>query len=562
MKKPIIWTIGILAVAVAGWAFMFRGKDAAGEIEFRYAEVEEGTLIRSIEAVGQLVAKTTVDVKSKAGGRIVQLAVEEGSIVKKGDLIAIIDPADTQAVYEQAAADVTSAEARAAQAKVNYELQVANSRTAVQEARQALEQAKIRAERTRLQATRQPQLTSSNVRTAEANYKAALAEQERLNQVTIPQMLRDTESDVNRTRAELTAAEADMQRQEDLLQKGYVAQSAVDQARSRLASARAAFSTAEQRRATIEREITVLRNTTAQEVERAQASLAQAKANSSEVGVAESNLKEAQQTVRQAELALEQAVDAQRQVDIRRQEVRAAEASTVRSKVSLDNAKVQLESTTVVAPRDGVVTLKYLEEGTIIPPGTSTFSEGTSLVQISDTTEMYVECTVDEADIGAVKPGQDVLISTEAFPGEKFDGKVERINPSATTQNDVTAVLVRVRVLPGVKLDVRPGMNATCEFITLRLEDVVLAPGQAVESDGDGSYVLVKNTDPKLPPERRPVEVGEEGNDGIEIKSGLKPGEEVVTGQIDLAEMRDIQRRMQESKEGGGLAGGTGPRRR
>ncbi|MCL6549034.1 MAG: HlyD family efflux transporter periplasmic adaptor subunit, partial [Alicyclobacillus sp.] len=83
-------------------------------------------------------------------------------------------------------------------------------------------------------------------------------------------------------------------------------------------------------------------------------------------------------------------------------ELQAADAAIVRSEVARDNARVQLESTSLVAPRDGVVILKYVEEGTIIPPGTSVFSEGTSIVQIADVTKMYVEVFVDEADVGQV----------------------------------------------------------------------------------------------------------------------------------------------------------------
>lgn len=101
-------------------------------------------------------------------------------------------------------------------------------------------------------------------------------------------------------------------------------------------------------------------------------------------------------------------------------------------------------------------------------------------------------------------------------------------------------------------------MNATVEFLTLEKKDVLVCPQQAIKNDANGAYVLIKTKDP-LKPEHRNVKVGDSGNDGVEILEGLKPGEEVVVAEINLAEMRETQKRMQEAAQGGGLAGG-GPR--
>jgi HlyD family secretion protein len=204
------------------------------------------------------------------------------------------------------------------------------------------------------------------------------------------------------------------------------------------------------------------------------------------------------------------------------------------------------------------VTLKYLEEGTIIPPGTSTFAEGTSIVQLSDVSEMYVECAVDEADISGVRSGQKVSIVTEGFPGVPISGIVTRVNPSATTLNNITAVKVRVKIDPTNKIRVLPGMNATCEFITLELNDVVIAPSQAVAPGEAGKSTVRVKTDNPQKPEVREITVGETGNEGVEVKSGLSVGEEIVTAEINLAELRQIQQKMKEAEEGGGLAGGGG----
>jgi len=559
MKKKVVWIVGLAVVALGGyWWFSRNGKEE-GDIEYRYAKVQKGEIVRSISATGQLVANTTVDIKSKAGGKVVRLVVDEGSFVKKGDLIAEIDPSDTQATYDQAEADLTSAQARAVQAESSLSLQVHNNQTSVADAKAALETAKVRLEKAQLESIRQPMLTQSNIRNAQAAYDSAIQAQHKLEQVTIPSRRRDAQGTYDRTKADFEVADAEQQRQAKLYAQGYTAKSAMEKAVAALASAKAAYHLAEQQLNTLEQDLNVETLTVKSDVAKAKAQLDQAKANASETDISQKSVQEAQKAVRSAEIALQRAKDDAINNRIRNEEFRAAKASTVRSRVSVQNAKVQLDSTTVVAPRDGVVTTKYLEEGTIIPPGTSTFAQGTSIVQLSDTTTMFVECAVVEADVSQVREGQKVRIVTEAFKGEKVEGVVTRVNPAAKTDNNITAVKVRVKVLPGAKIRLLPGMTATCEFLTLSKPDVLVLPSQALKRENDKTYVEVKSADPKKP-RRVEVKVGEMGNDGIEVIDGLKEGDEVVTATIDLAELRATQEKMQAAQEGGGLAGGGGPR--
>lgn len=556
MKGKLVLVTGIVILAVGGYAYMRRGGEEVAEIEYRYAPVERGELVRSISATGQVVALTKVDVKSKAGGRVVHLAVDEGSSVRKGQLIATIDPEDTRAIYEQADADLQSADARTAQAQRNFEIQVVQAENDVRDARASLDAAKARYERTKLESNRQPSLTTANIANAQASLESAQTALERMKDVTVPQMRREAQANLAQAIAQRDTAQATLKRTEELAAKGFVAGASVDTARASAAAASTAFSIAQQRASTVEQDIQTSIRAQEKQVDQARAALDQARANASQNDISRVSVTEAMNNVTAAEVALQRAIDNRMQIAVRKSEVQAAKASTVRNRVSLRNAKVQLDSTTVVAPRDGVVTMKYLEEGTIIPPGMSTFAEGTSLVQLSDVTQLYVECAVDEADIANVKPGQKVRIVTEAFPGDKFDGVVTRVNPAATTEANITAVKVRVKVLPGAKIRVLPGMNATCEFITMNKKDIIVVPNQAVNQEGGKPTVRVKGTDPKHPIIREVV-LGETGNEGIEVESGLKVGEEVVTAEIDVAELREIQKKMQEVQEGGGLAGGA-----
>jgi HlyD family secretion protein len=561
--KKLWYIVGTVAVLFLVWFFFIRGGSSAAEIEYRYEAVQKGELIRSTSATGVLVALTSVDVKSKAGGNVVHLAVEEGSVVKKGQLIAEIDPSDTQAAYEQAEADLTSAQAKAQQARVSYDLQKATSETQIADAQTALETAKVRLGRAELQAKRQPILSKSALQSAQAAYDSAREDQRKLQNVTVPQMRRDAKGGVAKAKADLDGAQADYTRQLELLKKGYVSQATVEKSASALESAKSAYNTAQQKADTLEADITAQLRSQVNAVERAAAALDESKASQSDVGIQKSNLEEARKAVRSAEIALNKAISDRRNNELRAEDIKSTGASIVRSRVSKDNAKVQLNSTTVVAPRDGVVTMKYLEEGTIIPPGMSTFAQGTSLVQLSDVSRMFADCTVGEVDISAVRVKMKVRIILEAYPGATLDGVVTRVSPAAITNNNMTTVKVRVEVDLGKadkKVKLLPGMNATCEFIQMAKESVLLLPQQALTRDGDKAFVKVKTKDLQKP-ELREVKLGAMGNDSIEIVSGLKEGEEVVVAEINLAEMRDVQKKMEEAQQGGGLTGGGPPRR-
>jgi HlyD family secretion protein len=555
MKRALLILTPIL-VLFGAWFFFLRGAGDDGEVEYRYAAIEAGELRRSISATGQLVALTKVDVKSKAGGEVVRLAVDEGDFVRQGQLIAVINPEDTRAMYEQAAADLTSAQARATQARDNYQLQVATSRTSIQDAEAALTAARSRLTRTELEYQRQPTMARSALDSAQAQLDSAQQDLERFNNVTAPQRRRDAQAAVTRAESAYRTAEAALKRQEELLGRGYVSQAAVDQARLAQASAVADQDVARQRMSTLDQELRAEQRSLQLAADRARAALEQARAGQSDVAISQQQLQEARTAVRQAEIALQRARDSQRNDSIRQSEIRAAEAATTRSRVSAQNARVQLNSTTVVAPRDGVVTMKYLEEGTIIPPGASMFAQGTSLVEISDVTELYVECAVDEADFANVRPGQPVRILAEAFPGQPFEGVVDRVAPAAVTEQNLTAVKVRVRVLPGAQAKVLPGMNATCEFITMQKPNVLIVPSQAIIREDGKTFVRVRGDDP-LKPVMKEIKLGDQGNDGVEVVEGLREGEEVVVAELNLRELREIQQRMLDAQQGGGLAGGA-----
>lgn len=557
MNSKIWIGAGAVAFGAVAWFFMSQGTQGGNEVEYKYSPVKKGELLLSRSATGVLVPLTVVDVKSKAGGIVEKLAVEEGTKVKTGDLVAVIDPRDTQSVYQQAQADATAAEARVSSAKVAAELAAKDAATSVHDAEVRVKQAEIALARAQEQARVQPTLSKASINNAEAALAAQQEALKQLKEVDIPQRRQDAQTAVDSAKTARDNAKANLDRQQNLYDLGYAPKSAVESAQTSYQSAQASYASAQQRLKTLEAGFQTDISAAQARVNQAQASLKQAQANSSQVTFAEQDLASAKKALELSKVALKKAQDDKLTVESRKIDIDSAQASAVRSKVSMENAKVQLDSTRVTAPRDGVVTMKYLEEGTIIPPGTSTFSQGTSIVQIADTTRMFVECTVDEADIASVKLDQKVRIVLEAYPGKTFDGVVRKVFPAAETANNLTSIKVRVEILDVGKIDdnkfaLRPGMNATCEFVLLQKEDVLIVPEQAIEHDGDKAYVMVKSSDP-LKPEKREVKLGASGNEGVEVVEGLKEGDEIVTAKLDLAALREREAKMAGTDQPGGL---------
>ncbi len=460
-RRTIGVALGIAILAAVGlWA---RSRSAGNPGAGRAATltVERGTVELTVTADGTLQPRTTVNVKSYAGGNVDVLAVEVGDFVRKGDLIAKIDPTDSQAAFDQAMADLSAAEARLHQAR---------------------EQAKV-----------QPSLTSAAIAQAEASHRSAVKDLARLEEATHPQARVQAKVNLEKAQANLDLAEAEFARAQELKGEGFVSQSEVDTARNRRDVARADLASAQRQWDTLDQQLKA-------ELEAAQAKVAQAKAS------------------------LDRAHADAVQDELKVADVASAEAQVRRAQASVTNAKTTLDYTTIVAPRDGVILQKFVEEGTIVTSGRSSVTEGTDVVLLGDVSEMVLEVSLDEADVAMIRGGQKADITVDALPDERFGGTVTRIDPQALTQQNVTTVLVTVRV-DDADERLKPGMTATCEFLIGRAEDVLVLPNLAVQEQRGEHVVLVRQGEEAVP---TPVEVGLVGDNLTEIRAGLEEGAEVV----------------------------------
>jgi HlyD family secretion protein len=161
-----------------------------------------------------------------------------------------------------------------------------------------------------------------------------------------------------------------------------------------------------------------------------------------------------------------------------------ASAAVVRAKVSVDNAKIQLEDTDVRAPVTGTIIEKDVERGAVIASATTNVSGGTTLLKMANLDLVQVRSLVDETDVGKVQPGQAVTVTVDAYPNRTFEGTVLKIEPQAQTEQNVTVFPVAVRIQNKEGL-LRPGMNTEVEIHIGQRLGVPAVPNAALRTSRD-----------------------------------------------------------------------------
>lgn len=165
-------------------------------------------------------------------------------------------------------------------------------------------------------------------------------------------------------------------------------------------------------------------------------------------------------------------------------EVANTRAATVAARVALENARIGLEDTEVRAPSPGTILTRQVEVGQVISSPTRDVGGGTVILTMADLTHVRARVRVDETDIGKLEPGVPARVQVAAFPGREFRGRVEKIEPQAVVDQNVTlfAVLIDVSNEEGL---LRPGMNVDAVFDVARRDGILLLPVMALRAARD-----------------------------------------------------------------------------
>lgn len=232
---------------------------------------------------------------------------------------------------------------------------------------------------------------------------------------------------------------------------------------------------------------------------------------------------------------------------------------------SVNEAKDNLGRTIIYAPADGTVSVLNVELGERVL-GTQQMA-GTEILRVANLNNMEVEVDVNENDIVKIKVGDKANVEVDAYLKKQFKGVVTSISNSASstlTSDQVTNFKVKVRILKESYLDLlegrpdtyspfRPGMTATVDIITKTKKNVLAVPISAVVVKSDTAAVKeIKVDDPnseekKVAPKSdkkfecvfvkvgdkakiRIIKTGIQDDTNIEVLTGLKTGDRVITG--------------------------------
>jgi HlyD family secretion protein len=255
------------------------------------------------------------------------------------------------------------------------------------------------------------------------------------------------------------------------------------------------------------------------------------------------------------------------------QSIKGLQANVQSTRTGLSKASKDLSRTTIVAPMDGVISSLKVKKGESVSG--STFNVGTEMMTVSDMASLEVRVDVGENDIVKINIGDSADVEVDAYNNRKFKGVVTKIASStksagvSLTANDVTNYEVRIRIdtasyrdLIGKTFPFRPGMNASADIKTRRIDNVLSVPIAAVNArvrGSDQSMSDKKETDKKNKGDEEGmaevvtdisdeleevvfilqkdgtvkkvvVKSGIQDINYIQVVSGLSPGDEVVTG--------------------------------
>lgn len=227
--------------------------------------------------------------------------------------------------------------------------------------------------------------------------------------------------------------------------------------------------------------------------------------------------------------------------------------------------KNALDLTQAIAPFDGIVTNEPVREGETVVEGIQN-TEGSTFMTIADMSIITAEVKVDETDIVNVKIGQSAEVTVDAIPGKVYKGHVTLVGDQAllrstglatsqsTTGTEEAKDFKVVVTLDTTSGELRPGLSTTAKITTAQKSNVLSLPIQALtmftppppSSNGNveaaststsaktppvqGVYIIEKDGHGKQRAKFVPVTTGITGATDIEVLSGLKEGQEIVTG--------------------------------
>ncbi len=462
-------------------------------------------ITQHLEAVGSLESPYSVKLSPKVAGRIDYLQVREGDAVTPGMQLIRIDPTAVEAEVLQAQAALAEARSRYTQALLTQNPNDVGVKTQIRQQQAANSSAEADFKQASENYASQVAAADSGVVDADAKVAGAKSG------------IKSAEADLNGAKANLDNAKSKFNRVNDLYHKGYIAAQDVDDARttvsvqesqygssqSRLAVAKSALDSAVAQQKAAQNQASIVKKKGVADIEASRAKLTQAGAS---LDLAKSNT--AQTAAYKANLA-------------------ALKSGVAVAEAQLGQAIAHRADTVLTSPIKGSVTARAADPGSIV-------TAGQPILTIQYLDWLYVTASLPVEDSGQVHIGQDADVIIDALPGQKFEGMISQINPSADpTSRQFTLQLKLMN--PDHKL--RAGMYARVQIVTERTPAAVVVPREAVTAQDGNSVVRV--VDAQNVVHVRSVKLGPSDDKGVQVLEGVEAGDKVVV--LSYAPVRDGQ---------------------
>ncbi|MBI3536632.1 MAG: efflux RND transporter periplasmic adaptor subunit [Chloroflexi bacterium] len=197
-----------------------------------------------------------------------------------------------------------------------------------------------------------------------------------------------------------------------------------------------------------------------------------------------------------------------------KEEIELLQNAVNNAKLELEAAQNSLTQTKLTAPFTGTVTEINVRPGELV-------GGFNPLAAVADLNALEIAAEIDEIDVATTDVGQSVEVRLDAFPGERFAGRIARLYPAASTQRGSTVYGAVVDIDPRT-FKVRPGMGASLKIATIEKKNVLLVPNRALKNVGARKAVTVAGRGDVI------VEVGVSDGTETEIVSGLNEGDQIV----------------------------------
>ena len=454
-------------------------RNSAQPVPVIMQSVSETASPQSLEVTGVVHSELEVAISSKVMAFVQSVLVHEGDHVHRGQPLILLDAHDLDASLSQADANLRAASVGYDNARIAARMEASLSTARIAEAQ-------------------------SKIGQSEAAMQAATAKLELVQAGPRPQEREQATLVVAQAKSNLTLAESNMKRMVELYRGDAISAQQYEQYKSQYEIAKSQYEAAQQGK-----------------------SIADEGSRSEEILAAQQAVRQAQAAVQEANAGLKSAQASAMQTEVRRQEIQGARAQIGQSQAGRQLAKIARNYATLLAPFDGVVTIRMAAPGVMASPGVSLLTlQGGS---------RRLEATVPESVLSSVHKGLAVPVAFDALRNRALTGHVVEIAPQGDASSHTFVVKIDLPLNSGAA----SGMFGRSRFTT-GTEKRLMIPASALwEREGlHYLYVVDENlVDKALVARLRMVTVGDSFGQRVSVLSGLNPGERVVvTGREHLTD--------------------------